>query len=205
MNIKTLLIATVMVFCSAFSIATVANAQATPEEFVIRLMKDAKGISNLEPMHQEHVLLHLVRESFNIPRIGRFVLGRYWRKATPEQKAEFLEVFELAAVKAFSPMLKDIPLDTFKIIRVEHRDRLNMSVYSTIEPTKNKVIKLQWKLRVAYNYRAYEIVDIVAEGISLVITFRSEYGSVIRRQGGIDGLIAILWAKVEKPEKHSEK
>ncbi len=202
MNIKTLLIAIAITF---FSFGSIANAQATPEEFVVQLMRDAQGLANIHPMHREHVLLHLVRQSFDIRRIGRFVLGRYWKKATVEQRDEFLEVFELAAVKAFSPMLNDIPLDTFKVIRVEYNDRLNIAVFSTIKPKKNEVIRIQWRLQPAYSYRAYKIMDIVAEGVSLVVTFRSEYGSVIRRQGGIDGLIAILRSRVEKSEETTEK
>ncbi len=205
MNIKTLLIAMAITFFSFGSMATVANAQGTSEEFVTQLMHEARGLRNIEPMHQKDALLWLVQQSFDIPRIGRFVLGRYWKKATPEQRADFLEVFELAAVKAFSPMLKDIPLDTFKVVRVEYRDIDNISVFSTIEPKKNEVIKIQWRLRAVYGYRSYRIVDIVAEGVSLVVTFRSEYGSVIRREGGIDGLIAILRAKVEKSEEITEK
>ena len=102
-------------------------------------------------------------------------------------------------------MLNDIPLDTFKVIRVEYNDRLNIAVFSTIKPKKNEVIRIQWRLQPAYSYRAYKIMDIVAEGVSLVVTFRSEYGSVIRRQGGIDGLIAILRSRVEKSEETTEK
>ena len=36
----------------------------------------------------------LLREDFDVPGIGRFVLGRYWNTATEEQRTEYLKLFE---------------------------------------------------------------------------------------------------------------
>lgn len=193
-----------ILFLSLFSILfltfSTASAQQSPEDFVVSLMEQAKGISNLEPMNQEDVLLWLVQQSFDIPTVGKFVLGRYWRRATPKQKQEFLEVFELAAVRSFSPLLKDVPLDTFKIIRVEwsDSDRLEVFVFSTIEPEKNKIIKIRWRLWKAYSYSAYKVINITAEGVSLIVTMRAEYTTFIKRNGGIDSLIAELRKKADE-------
>lgn len=202
MNIRSFLAVTAIVFFSSFS---TASAQQSPDEFVISLMEDAKGLSNLSEDTREQALLNLVRRGFDISTVGKFVLGRYWRRATYKQKQEFLDVFEKAAVRSFSPILKDIPLDTFNIVRVEYRDVNDISVFSTIEVKKGKTIKIRWRLRLTLSPNAYRIIDITAEGVSLVVTFRSEYGSVIRRQGGIDGLIAILRARVEKSKEITEK
>ncbi|MFQ6018777.1 MAG: ABC transporter substrate-binding protein [Kiloniellaceae bacterium] len=42
--------------------------------------------------------------------------------------------------------------------------------------------------------------DVVVEGVSMVITLRSEYGSVIKRMGGIDGLVRLLRDKLGRGE-----
>lgn len=195
MNIKTVLIAIATMFFLTFSNA---QAQQSPGEFVISLMKDANGLSNLSEDTREQALLNLVRRGFDIPRIGRFVLGRYWRKATPEQRAEFLEVFELAAVRTFSPLLSDVPLDNFKITRVEYKDVNTIFVFSLLEPEKNKIIKIRWRLRLEFSDQGYKIIDITAEGVSLIVTMRSEYTTYIKRNGSVADLIAILQEKLEK-------
>jgi len=191
-----------ILFLSLFSILfltfSTASAQQSPEEFVVSLMKEANELSNLSEDTREQALLNLVRRGFNIPLVGRFVLGRYWRKATPEQKTAFLGVFEKAAVRSFSPLLSDVPLDTFKVVRVEYRNINNILVFSTIEPDKNKVIKIHWRLRVEYDYYGYKIIDITAEGVSLIVTMRAEYTTFISRNGGIDNLIAELRKKVDE-------
>lgn len=184
---------------------TFSTAQAqTPGEFVVSLMNDAQQLSSLDVTDREQALLDLVRRGFNIPVIGKFVLGRYWRKITTTQKEEFLDVFELAAVRTFSPLLGDIPLDSFRVVRSSNRNN-NVVVWSTIEPQEGKVIKIIWRLRRLHPggtklqaWPEYKIIDITAEGVSMIVTLRSEYTSYIKNNGGIDGLIAILHKKLEK-------
>jgi len=192
MNIKILLSVLSLIFFS-----TTAYAAPKPEtimaasEFVILLMEDADNLSNLPENLQEDALLKLVNRSFNIPRVGRFVIGRYWRRATIEQRYEFLEVFEQAAVRTFSPLVKGISLDKFEIDRVTFdlkNNKIKASVYSTLT-TEDRVIKIRWMLR---DYSdGYQIIDIIAEGISLIVTLRSEYTTYIKNHS-IDDLITKL-------------
>ena len=130
--------------------------------------------------------------------VGKFVLGRYWRTADAKQKSEFLQVFEKAAVRSFSPLLSGVPLDTFKIVRVEYKHVTNIVVFSTIESKKDEIIKIRWRLRIMYNRSVYKIINITAEGVSLIVTLRSEYTSFIKRNGGIDSLITRLRKKANE-------
>jgi len=207
-----------ILFLSLFSVLfltfSTASAQQSPEEFVTSLMEQAKEISNLEEWHdaapvererehqrlKEDALLYLIERNFDIKRVGRFVLGRYWRRATFKQQNEFLDVFKLAAVRTFSPLLKDVPLDTFKIVRIQwsNSDMIEVFVFSTIEPEKNKTIKIRWRLWKAYSLEGYKVIDITAEGVSLIVTLRSEYTSFIKRNGGIDSLITELRKKANE-------
>ncbi len=194
-----------ILFLSLFSFLfltfSTASAQQSPEDFVVSLMKEANDLSKLSEDTREQALLNLVRRGFDIPTVGKFVLGRYWRKATPEQRAAFLDVFEKAAVRSFTPLLGKIPLDSFKIVRVEYKQYKRITdiiVFSTIEPEKDNIIKIHWRLRLAYSLSAYKIIDITAEGVSLIVTMRAEYTTFIRRNGGIDSLIAELRKKANE-------
>jgi len=193
MNIRTFLTAMAATVFLTFS---TAQAQLTPEEFVVSLMADAQQLSSLNAADREQALSILVRNRFNIPVIGKFVLGRYWRRISPPQRQEFLEVFELAAVRTFSPMLANIPLDSFRVVRTNNKDINNVKVWSTIN-LKGNIIKINWRLRKEYSRDGYKIIDITAEGVSLIVTLRSEYTSYIKNNGGIPGLIATLKQKLE--------
>jgi phospholipid transport system substrate-binding protein len=46
----------------------------------------------------------------------------------------------------------------------------------------------------------FQIFDVMVEGISMAITLRSEYASVIKNAGGLGGLIELLREKLERGE-----
>jgi len=60
------------------------------------------------------------------------------------------------------------------------------------------IIKIHWRLRKVYINPAYRVIDIIAEGVSLIVTMRAEYTTVIKRNGGIDSLIAALRKKANE-------
>lgn len=190
-----------ILFLSLFSFLfltfSIASAQQSPEEFVVSLMEDASKLSKLSEGTREQALLNLVRRGFDVQLIGKFVLGRYWRKATLKQKREFLDVFEMAAVRSFSPLLGDVPLDNFKIIRVTVKNLNNILVVSTIKSGNGEPIKILWRLRFKYGHQAYKVINITAEGVSLIVTMRSEYTTFIKRNS-IDSLIAELRKKADE-------
>src|SRR5260370_8408769 len=53
----------------------------------------------------------LFHNDFDVPGIGQFVLGRYWRTATPEEHQEFLGLFQEHIVRAYSSRLAAYPPD----------------------------------------------------------------------------------------------
>src|SRR6201998_1797559 len=57
----------------------------------------------------------LFREDFDVPGIARFVLGRYWKTATPEQQAEFVKLFEDYIALVYSSQLADYRGETLKV------------------------------------------------------------------------------------------
>jgi len=53
----------------------------------------------------------LFQEDFDVPGLGRFVLGRFWRIFTPTEQQEFLGLFENYVVLTYSEKLSDYAED----------------------------------------------------------------------------------------------
>ena len=174
--------------------ATPAEAQRTPRQFLSELVEQAQTLQAAQTKTPEAVdfyALKIIRHNFDIRTMGKFTLGRYWRKATYKQKEKFLELFELVSVKRFGPMLQDLSLDTFRIISINDDDYNNIMIMSTVySKKKNAEIKIRWRLRSDY-FPEYQIIDVTIEGISLMLTLRAEYGEVIKERG-VAGLITRL-------------
>lgn len=133
----------------------------------------------------------LLREDFDVPGIARFVLGRYWNTATEEQRAEFVKLFEGYVAQAYATRLAEYAGETFKV--TGSRPDPDGAVVSSqiLRPAGQAPIKVDWRL--SGRGGVYKISDVSVDGISMAVTQRSEFASVIQHNGGqVEGLIAML-------------
>ena len=139
----------------------------------------------------------LFRENFDVPAVGRFVLGRYWRKAMPEVRKDFLAVFEEIMVARFAPKFAGYAETKFEIGNVRTlRERGQYMIKSKISPTQGEPFQVDWRVREQDG--RYKILDVVGQGVSMALTLRSEYASVIKDSGGrVEGLVDKLRERVK--------
>lgn len=174
-----------------------ASAAPDPAAFIKDLGNQALAVlgPQISRAKRQARFRALFRRDFDVPAIARFVLGRYWRVATPMQQREFVTLFENYVVMAYSSRLSQYSGEVLRVVgsRVKPGGAV---VYSEIvSPHHTQPVKVQWRL--TRNDGQYKISDVVVEGISMAITQRSEFASVIQRHGGqVQGLLAMLRAKV---------
>lgn len=133
----------------------------------------------------------LFRESFHLPAIGRFVLGRYWRQATPDQRQEFLALFEELVVGTYAARFTGYSGEQLAIRDARPDSEKTAIVHSEIVRPNGPPIRIDW--RVGHDGNGFKVLDVVIEGISMAVTQRSEFASVIQRRGGkVEGLIEAL-------------
>jgi phospholipid transport system substrate-binding protein len=136
----------------------------------------------------------LFHNDFDSPGIARFVLGRYWRTASPEEQKEFLKLFEEYVVYVYTARLSDFEGEQFKI-NGERPDQGAVIVSTdVITPGAPAPLKVDWRL--VDDDGAYKISDVIVEGVSMLVTQRSEFASIIQRHGGqVQGLIDLMREK----------
>lgn len=187
-----------------------AAAEAAPADpavaFVNRLADTAmqtmvgKGIADSERATRFRTLF---TTDVDLAEIGRRVLGRYWRIATPEQQRDFLRLFEDIVVLTWSSRFKDYGGDLrHTVVGLVDDGERGLTVTSRVERDRQQPITLQWRLkRIEGGFR---VVDLIVEGSSMAVTYQSEYASVIRANGDrIDGLLSALRRKVAELQSGS--
>ncbi len=147
-------------------------------EKVITLLTD-KSISDQERADQFREILEA---KFNVKAIGKFVLGRYWKQASKEEKERFLGLFTDTTVASYATRFKDYTSEKFEITGSRHESDGGVTVLSRIVRTNGQPIPIDWKI--FEKNGKFRIYDVILEGISMGITQRSEYASVIQRGGG---------------------
>jgi len=125
----------------------------------------------------------LMNKNFAIKGIAKFVLGRHWRKATDAEKKEYLQLFEDLLVVTYADRFAKYSGEKLLVNKSELRGKGDALVHTImIRVDGAKPLKVAWRVRGKAGI--YKIVDIMVEGISMVVTQKSEFASFIRKNGG---------------------
>jgi phospholipid transport system substrate-binding protein len=150
--------------------------------------------ASLSQTEKERDLRSLFRQNFDVPAISRFVLGKYWRKASTAERQDFVEVFEEMNMRLFLAMVGEFSEEMFSVVKVR-QDGANPSlsrVITEVGQSEGEPISAVWRVRNKDDQ--HKVFDVVIEGVSMAITLRHEYAAVVRTDG-VDGLIAIMREK----------
>ena len=193
---RSLLTAAFVMLAGALAPAIPAAAAADPAAVVSNLGSRALEVLGKNAPQSQRVarFRELLREDFDVPEISRFVLGRYWNVATEEQRAEFVKLFEEYIALAYSTRLAEYTGETFKV--TGSRPDAGGAIVSSqiVRPAGAPPVKVDWRL--TGRNGAYKISDVSVDGISMAVTQRSEFASVIQHNGGqVQGLITMLREK----------
>ena len=134
----------------------------------------------------------LFDKNFDVPSISRFVLGKYWKQASLDQKKKFIKAFRNYIVKTYSSRFNEYSGEQLTLLNFENESNPKIFiVHTALERDDASMIKVDW--RIGKKEDRYVILDIIIEGISLAVTQRSEFVSVIdQNDGSIDKLISLL-------------
>jgi phospholipid transport system substrate-binding protein len=144
----------------------------------------------------------LLTAGFHLELIGRFVLGRHWRRASESEWAEFGQLFEDYIVASYARQLGEYGGEQLVIEGGRPKGKSGAIVSSRIIRPQGEPFQVEWRLR--RGGEGWRIIDVVVEGVSMAVTHRSEFSSVIASRGGtVGGLLDVLRSKTAQPEAHA--
>lgn len=190
----------------AFVGGTAASAQAqtsAPEatKFVERLSERVSAVlARYEQGKSEQdskALARLATEAFAMDIVSRFVLGPTWHQASPVQQEEFQRVFSQWMVGVYGRRLGASKGGTLKVVGTDSIANGDALVKLIATQSDGKTVDLG--LRVRDVRGEMKIIDVMAAGVSMAITQRQEFSSIVNNQG-IDGLLTSLKAKAAAAE-----
>jgi phospholipid transport system substrate-binding protein len=146
-------------------------------------------------------VLALVREKV-LPHVDfraatRIALGKDWRLATPAQREQLAQEFQNMLLRIYTNSIGGYRGQKLEVQRV------NMAPGDTDVTVRNRYLQ-PGRAPVSVDYamhrtpEGWKIYDVIVEGVSLALTYRSEFGAIVR-QSGIDGLLKRLAEKNGPP------
>ncbi len=131
---------------------------------------------------KEQAFRKLLESSFDMNTIGRFALGQYWRQMSPQQQKEYQNLFRDHVVRVYSARFNEYSGQTFETVGARADNDIDTIVSSKINQPQGEPVDVDWRVR--FKGGKYQIVDVIVEGVSMTMTQRSDFASVIQRGGG---------------------
>ena len=164
--------------------------------FVENLGKQViEKVSNINLSESERIVnfRNLYLDSFDNYYISRFVLGRYWKRLDSNMRKQFVESFNDYIVTTYAPKFKGWE-GTFKAtdsLLENNYYNVKMNVLNKDGPT----LQFMWKIYLDKN-KNFKILDVNIDGVSMLVTQRAEFMSVIKNNPkGVIGLIEAMEKK----------
>jgi phospholipid transport system substrate-binding protein len=195
----------IVVFVALAASAGTAEASARGERaeaFIVDLSDRALALVTDKTLSDDETrkqFRDILETRFDTEWIGQFVLARYWNLATPEQRTEYLSLFSDIIVYTYTRRFDDYEGQELRVLG--HQDEGKSYVFVTTQiftpNTQSTPVNLVWRLIPAND--SFRIVDVVIEGVSMGLTQRNEYASVIQRNGGkVEALLEAMRENVAK-------
>ncbi|MHA1540104.1 MAG: MlaC/ttg2D family ABC transporter substrate-binding protein [Alphaproteobacteria bacterium] len=167
-------------------------------KFINALM--APNISHNTRLKRFHPLLD---NYFDIPRMAKLALGKYWRKATDAEKSEYVKTLKEYVAQSYAVRFAEYNNPAFNVLGTSTKEMKNKDVFVATKISVEQIkepVRIDWRLKPqkAGEASKFRIVDVVVEGVSMIVSQRSEFSAVIQRNGGtVRSLIDTLAKKTE--------
>jgi len=175
-----------------------ATAKQVVENFqsdLIAVMKEGKQLGYTGRYEK---LKEAVANSHDLSKIARIVVGKEGEKLSEQQQQKLDEVFSQLSIASYAHNFKDYSGESFVFDSEEQTTRGGVVVHSHLVIPDDKPVKFDYMLKEKGN--SWRIINIIANGVSDLALKRSEYTTILQREG-FDALIAKINEKIENYSK----
>ncbi|MCX7102130.1 MAG: ABC transporter substrate-binding protein [Methylobacter sp.] len=162
---------------------------------LISIMKDGKKLGYSGRYEK---LAEPVTNSHDLTKIARIVVGKEGEKLSEEQQQKLVDVFSRLSIASYAHNFKDYSGESFVFDSEEETTRGGVVVHSHLVIPDDKPVKFDYMLKEKGN--SWRIINIIANGVSDLALKRSEYTSILEREG-FDALINKINEKIESYSK----
>jgi phospholipid transport system substrate-binding protein len=177
---------------------TGATAKQVVEKFQVELIAVMKNGKQLGYAGRYEKLYEPISNSHDLTKIARIVVGKEWEKLSETQQQKLTDIFIRLSVASYAHNFKDYSGESFVFDSEEETARGGMVIHSHLIIPNDKPVKFDYMLKEKGN--SWRIINIIANGVSDLALKRSEYTSILQREG-FDALISKINEKIDNYSK----
>jgi len=168
---------------------------------ILSILTDPSHRGAAKAEERRKLIRKAVDERFDWEEMAQRALGIHWSKRTPEEKKEFVRLFEDLLARAYMDKIEGYSGERIVYAgEIIDGDRARANV--KIVTSRNREIPLEYRL--LKKGSQWLVYDISIEGVSLVNNYRTQFNSIILKSGYED-LVKKLKEKRSLEEKKEAK
>ncbi len=177
---------------TSFTSKAVTGTPTSSLTEAVNLFINVAGNKALSTVEKKSRITEIVKNKVDLPVVSQRVISRHWKKASKDEKKEFIALFTQVIVNTYASLLNQYDNQEVEYLKEEIKKGKYAKVNTNIVLTDKK-IPVNYKLLLRKNQ--WRIYDFSAEGVSLISTYTNDYKSTLKR-GGLAGLNEILRKKM---------
>ncbi len=175
-----------------------SSARQIVDKFQTQLIAVMKEGKQLGYSGRYDKLQDAVSNSHDLTKIARIVVGKEWEKLSETQQQQLVDVFSKLSIASYAHNFKEFTGEAFIFDSEEETTRGGVVVHARLTIPDEKDVKFDYMLKEKGN--SWRIINIIANGVSDLALKRSEYTSILQREG-FDALIAKINEKIDNYSK----
>jgi len=171
---------------SANDVSPLGIVRDTSSRMLVALQDEGAAIA-ADPAVLDSLVSDIVLPYFDFRRMSQWVLGKYWRNATPDQRERFIVEFRALLVRTYGRALSEYAGEKIVYLPAgDANDAASETVRTEIELSDNTSVPVAYSMYLGPD--GWKVYDVSFSGVSMVTNYRSSYGRIIRAEG-MDSLI----------------
>lgn len=156
---------------------------------------DVLGDASLGKEQERQKLYALLEQGFDLEMLARLAAGRSWREMTPAQQETFRRVFNTYILDTYSQRLASYSGEQLRIDRAQAVSDSDVMIQATVLGQQYAPWRMDWRVRDRGG--VFKVVDVLIEGVSMVVTQRNEFNAVVQARG-VEGLTEMLRERIRQ-------
>ena len=179
--------------------ALAAGAKDTVKAQVDKMLATMKqpGFKDQPRDAQINEVRKVINEVFDYQELSRRTLGREWKKFSPEQQTEFIDLFQRVLENVYADRILAYTHEKIEFDKETELKKGRVEVESYIITTDNKKVPIFY--RMSNKSGQWRVYDVVIEGISMVKNYRGQFRQILSNKKPEDLLQTLRKKAEEKP------
>jgi phospholipid transport system substrate-binding protein len=201
---KKILLISLLLIVSAFIIARGFSASATENPMdqlqvavdeILKILQSEELKVPEKKDERNQLVLNVVTDMFDFREMARSSLGQSWNTITPEEQDTFVELFTTLVEQRYIGKIDSY--NNQKVIYKKQLVRGDKAMVYTVIVDKDLEIPIVYRLE--NNNGKWLINDLKIENVSLIVNYRRDFDSIIRKEQ-FAGLVEKISKQLENQE-----